>query len=112
MNVAGLNIRITIQKSVTRKDRYGNHTSVWMDYYTCWATGVRNGRDSEETGEAGHTQEADRLDVTVRWSSETAAVNSKEYRILIGGRIYNITSIDEMGYRKNSRKFHTRLAQR
>ncbi len=50
--------------------------------------------------------------MTVRWSSETAAVDSKQYRILLGDRIYNILSIDEMGFHKNSRKFHTELAER
>ena len=52
------------------------------------------------------------LDITVRWCSETAAVNSKQYRILIGSRIYDITGIDEMGFRHNSRKFHTQLRER
>ena len=33
----------------------------------------------------------------------------KEYRILHDGRIYNIRSVDEMGFKKNSRKFHTEL---
>lgn len=112
MDIAGLNTRITIQKNETHVDRYKNHTSVWTDFFSCWATCVTSGRSAEESQEAGYTQEADRLDITVRWSTETTAVNSKEYRILIGGRIYDITGIDEMGFRKNSRKFHTVLAER
>ena len=112
MDIAGLNTRIIIQKNQTIVDRYKNHTSVWADFFSCWATCVTSGRSAEESQEAGYTQEADRLDITVRWSTETAAVNSKEYRILIGSRIYDITGIDEMGFRKNSRKFHTVLAQR
>ena len=56
--------------------------------------------------------EADRLDITVRWCSEIAVVNSKGYRILLGGRIYNILSIDEMGFKRNSRKFHAELSER
>ena len=44
--------------------------------------------------------------------SETAAVNSKQYRILLGDRIYNILSIDEMGFKHNSRKLHTELSER
>ena len=58
------------------------------------------------------TQEKDSVDFTVRYSPEIAAVNSKEYRILLDGRIYNIRSIDEMGFKKNSRKFHTELEAR
>ena len=81
MNIAGLRVRVTIQKNETVTDQYRNHKSVW-------------------------------LDLTVRYSSETAAVNSKQYRILLGGRIYNILSIDEMGFKHNSRKLHTKLAER
>ena len=112
MNIAGMRVRITIQKSVSLADKYGNHKSVWVNYFTCWATAVTSGLSSSEDEVAGHTVEADRLDMTVRWSSETAAVDSKGYRILLGSRIYNILSIDEMGFRHNSRKLHTELAER
>ena len=112
MDIAGLNTRIIIQKSQTVVDQYKNHTSRWVDYFSCWATCSASGKSAEETQNAGTTQEADRLDITVRWSSETAAVNSKQYRILLLGRIYNILSIDEMGFLHNSRKFHTQLVER
>lgn len=110
MNIAGLRTRITVQKNITEVDVYGNHTSVWTDHFVCWATALTEGGD--ETVEAGHTEEGDKLSLTVRWSTETAAVNSKEYRILINDRIYNITGIDEMGFRKNSRKFHCTRTER
>lgn len=112
MNIAGLRVRITIQKNNTVTDKYGNHKSVWLDYFTCWATAVTSGLSSSEDETAGHTVETDRLDMTVRYSSETAAVNSKQYRVLLGGRIYNILGIDEMGFKHNSRKFHTELTER
>lgn len=112
MNIAGLRVRITIQKNQTATDKYGNRKSGWADYFSCWATVVRSGKSAEETVSAGTTQEADRLDVTVRYSSETAAVNAKQYRILLQGRTYNIIAIDEMGFRRNSRKFFTELTER
>ena len=112
MNIAGMRVRITIQKNATVVDRVGNHTSAWTDYFSCWATAVTSGLSSTEEEAAGHTVEADRLDITVRYSSETAAVNSKEYRIMLGERIYNILSIDEMGFTHNSRKLHTQLSER
>ena len=112
MNIAGLRVRITIQRNETVTDKYGNHKSVWQDYFTCWATAVTSGLSSSEDETAGHTVEADRLDLTVWYSSETAAVNSKQYRILLGDRIYNILSIDEMGFKHNSRKLHTELTER
>jgi SPP1 family predicted phage head-tail adaptor len=112
MNIAGLRVRITIQKNETVVDKYGNHTSAWTDYFSCWATAVTSGLSSKEEEAAGHTVEADRLDFTVRWSSETAVVNSKQYRVMLGGRIYNILSIDEMGFKHNSRKLHAQLSER
>ena len=112
MNISGLRVRITIQKNTTVTDKYGNHKSVWQDYFTCWATAVTSGLSSKEEEAAGHTVEADRLDITVRWSSETAVVDSRQYRVLLNGRIYNILSIDEMCFRRNSRKLHTELTER
>ena len=112
MNIAGLQVRITIQKNQTVIDKYGNHSSAWTDYFSCWATAVTSGLFANEEESAGHTVEADRLDITVRYSSETAAVNSKQYRIMLGDRIYNILSIDEMGFKHNSRKLKTQLVER
>lgn len=107
MDVAALRVRITIQKNETVVDSYGNHTPGWEDYFPCWATATASGRSTSETEIAAHTQDSDLLDFTVRYCPEVAAVNSKEYRILLDGSIYDITSIDEMGFKKNSRKFHT-----
>lgn len=112
MNIAGLRVRITIQRNAPVTDRNGNHTSAWSDYYSCWATAVASGKSAEETAEAGTTQEADRLDITVRYSSETAAINSKQYRVLLAGRVYDILNIDDMGFRHNSRKLKTILRAR
>ncbi len=110
MNIAGLRVRITIQKNETVTDRYGNHRSAWSDHFTCWATA------SDQTGEEGegasHTKEGDRMDLTVRYSSETAEVTSKKYRILLGDRIYGIVHVDDMGFKRNSRKFHAVLEER
>ncbi len=112
MNIAGLRVRITIQQNSTNIDSIGNHTSSWENYYSCWATASASGRSAEEENNAGHTEEAGRMDFTVRWSSETAAVNSKQHRILLGERIYDIIGVDDMGFRHNSRKFLTRLRER
>ncbi len=112
MNIAGLRVRITIQRNETVTDRYGNHKSTWTDFFSCWATAVTSGLSASENEAAGQTVEADRLDFTVRWSTETAAVTSKQYRILLDDRIYDILGIDEMGFKHNSRKFHTELTER
>ena len=112
MNISGLRVRITIQKNETVVDKYGNHKSTWTDFFTCWASAVTSGLSASEKESAGHTTEADKLDITVRYSTETAAINSKQYRVLLADRIYNILSIDEMGFKHNSRKLHTQLTER
>ena len=112
MNISGLQVRITIQKNETVVDKYGNHKATWTDFFTCWASAVTSGLSASEKESAGHTTEANKLDITVRYSTETAAINSKQYRVLLAGRIYNILSIDEMGFKHNSRKLHTQLTER
>ena len=112
MNISGLRVRITIQKNETVVDKYGNHKSTWTDFFTCWASAVTSGLSASEKESAGHTTEADKLDITVRYSTETAAINSKQYRVLLAGRIYDILSIDEMGFKHNSRRLHTQLTER
>ena len=107
MNIGALRTRIIIQKNETVTDKYGNHKSVWTDYFSCWATA--SDQSGDESEEASQTREADRMDFTVRYCSETAAVTAKGYRILLGDRIYNIIHVDDMGFRKNSRKFQTKL---
>lgn len=110
MNIEGLRVRVRIQKNGTVTDRYGNHKSAWTDHFTCWATpSAQSGQEGEE---AAHTEEEDRLDFTVRYCTETAAVTAKQYRILLGDRIYNIVHVDDMGFKHNSRKFHAELAER
>ena len=112
MNISVLRVRITIQKNETVVDKYGNHKSTWTDFFTCWASAVTSGISASEKESAGHTTEANKLDITVRYSTETAAINSKQYRVLLADRIYNILSIDEMGFKHNSRRLHTQLTER
>ncbi len=110
MNIAGLRVRITIQKDVTVTDRYGNHVSEWQDYASCWAAPYS--QSGEEAESAGHTVEGDKVEFTVRFSTLTAAITAKQYRVLFGDRIYNITHVDDMGYKRVSRKFRCELAER
>lgn len=111
MNIAGMRVRITIQKNETVVDDFANHLSEWEDYFKCWASVSQGGLKTDETETAGRTEEEGRLNFTVRWCAETAAVNAKEYRILLGGQVYNIVSVDEQGFRRKSRKFTAELTE-
>lgn len=110
MDIAAMNVRITIQKNEVQVDKIGNHTSVWTDYFTCWAT--CSSQTGKEGDGAGQTLEDDKMDFTVRYCTETAAVTSTKYRILLNGRIYNINHVDDMAFRSRSLKFHATLVRR
>ena len=109
MNIAGLRVRITIQKNEVYEDEDGNHLNQWQDYYRCWATAVTSGLNASERDAAATTLDNDRLDITVRYSSETAPVDSTNYRIILKDRAYNILSVSEMGYKNQSRLFNVIL---
>ena len=103
MDIAGLRIRITFQKGTAVVDRYGNHMDSWKDVYTCWATPVMaSGNESEE---AGTVQVKERLDFTVRYCSELSGASADTHRIVCRGHVYNILSVNPMGYKKRSLKF-------
>lgn len=110
MDIARMNVRIMIQINEAQVDRYGNHTSEWKDYFSCWATCLN--QTGKESDEAGQTLEDDKMDFTVRYCSETATVTSTKYRILLNGRIYNIDHVDDMAFKHKSLKFHATLARR
>lgn len=110
MNIGAMNVRIIIQINEVTVDRYGNHTSKWADYFKCWATA--SGQTGKETSEEATTKEADQMNFTVRYCSETARVTSTKYRILLGDRIYNILHVDDMNFKRNSIKFLSELVRR
>ena len=110
MDIGAMNKRVTIQKNETVMDRYGNHQNTWEDYFTCWAT--ISGEGGQEQAEAGQTVEHGDMSVTVRYSSETAAVTSTGYRILLDGEIYDILAVDHLSYKKNALKFRCRKVRR
>ena len=111
MHVSAMNVRISIQKNAVVTDKIGNHKNVWADYYSCYATtSAKTGeKEGEETAQTVH---AERMDFTVRYSSETAAITPDGFRILLGDRIYNIISVDDMAFKHRSLKFHAELVRR
>ena len=103
MDIAAMNVRITFQKGTAGTDKYVNHRNTWEDVYTCWATPVMASGNEEEA--AGTTQVKERLDFTVRYCSELSGVSADTHRILCRGQVYNITSVNPMGFKNKSLKF-------
>lgn len=110
MNIAAMNVRLTIQKNEVIEDKYGNHTNAWTDFYTCWATPVQSG--GSEKLEAGTTISTDAIDFTVRYAKCLEGLDSTKIRILMGDVIYNVTAIDPMGFHHRSLKFKCEKVKR
>ena len=110
MNIALLNERIIIQKSVTQADSIGNHRAIWTDYYSCAAT--VSGESSGEDAENAVTVDNTKADFTVRWCRLLDGITNTEYRVLFRGQLYDILSVDHMNYKKKSIKLKCRKARR
>ena len=110
MNIALLNERITIQKSITETDSIGNHRTAWADFYSCAAT--VSGESSGEDAENAVTVDNTTADFTVRWCRLLDGIANTEYRVVFGGQIYDIIAVDHMNYKKKSIKLRCRKARR
>ena len=115
MDIAALNVRITIQRHETLVDQNANHVSIWNDYFSCYATASGSsggGQNGGQDDEAGMTVDHSDLSFTVRHCSETAAVTITGYRVLFVGEAYDIVSIDHMGFKRKCCKFKCRKVRK
>lgn len=110
MEVALLNVKVTIQKNTVTIDDIGNHRNQWTDYYTCYAT--VSGEGGTETVAVGTTVENSEIAFTVRYCGAAMAVNSTEYRIVFCGEIYNVLTVDHMNFTRRAVKFRCQKARR
>ena len=110
MDIALLNVKITVQKNETVVDAIGNHKNAWTDYHTCFAT-VSGEGGSEKSVAANTLYESD-LAFTVRYCKMLACADSTKLRILFNGELYDITFIDHMNYKNKCLKFRCRKVRR
>lgn len=110
MEVALLNVRVTFQKNIVVVDAIGNHKNEWTDEYSCYAT--VSGEGGSETQTAGITVDNADLAFTVRYCKKTAGITTDGYRVLFGGEIYNILSIDHMNYKRKAIKLRCEKVRR
>ena len=102
MNVALLNVRITIQKNETVVDSIGNHKTVWTDYYSCYAT--VSGEGGSEKSVAGLIVDDSDISFTVRFCNKLKNIESTKYRVTFNDELYSIASIDRMNFKKKCMK--------
>ena len=110
MDIALLNVKITVQKNETVVDAIGNHKNTWTDYHTCFAT-VSGEGGSEKSVAANTLYESD-LAFTVRYCKMLACADSTKLRILFNGELYDITFIDHMNYKNKCLKFRCRKVRK
>ncbi len=110
MDVALLNVRITVQKNELTVDEIGNHKNTWTDYYSCYAT-VSNESPSEDTS-AGVVIDNSKMDFTIRWCRLAAEIDAEHFRIVYAGEIYNILGIDHMNFKKKAIKLKCQKVRR
>lgn len=110
MEVARLNVRITFQKNTVTVDKIGNHRNEWADIYSCYAT--VSGESPNENTDAGMVVDDSKIDFTVRWCREVAAMTNTEYRVRYQDAFYNILGIDHMNFKRKAVKFKCRKERR
>ena len=113
MDIALMNEKVIFQKNTVVTDAVGNHTNVWEDDYTCFATiGGEGMAGSKEKDVAGTAVEDVGMTVTVRYCQKASEIGSTTHRMIFHGEIYDITSVDHMNFRKKCLKFWCRKVRR
>ena len=95
MEIGKLNQRIAVLENHCKKDAIGNHKAKWEEVFSLWASvtvGNTQGSASEETN-TGVTREIQRIEVTIRQTSQTKKMGSTVYRIRFDGIDYDIKGI-------------------
>lgn len=93
---------VTIHQYVSGFDDIGNPSEEWQDYKTCYA--YVNGLSGREYWEAAVVHGENTVEFVFRWKPFFNSMNTKQYRILFNGGIYDITSIDNIQFRNKTVK--------
>lgn len=93
---------VTIQQYVSGFDDIGNPSEEWQDYKTCYA--YVNGLSGREYWEAAVVHGENTVEFVFRWKPFFDSMNTKQYRLLFNGGIYDITSIDNIQFRNKTVK--------
>lgn len=112
MDIALLNVRITFQKNTVSVDAIGNHSAVWQDFYSCYATLGGETRSNTEQSAAGTVVDHGDASFTVRYCEALKGVSTTAYRILFLDELYDIIAIDHMNFKKKCLKFYCKKVRR
>ncbi|SFS05989.1 phage head closure protein [Anaeromicropila populeti] len=102
--------RILIQKSVPEKDMEGNHVLSWRDFYSCAA--YVNHLSGAEYWAAAQANAQQELCFVIRFCREVKELDTQHYRIIFGGKPYNITLVDLVQFQNKVMKLRASLEKR
>lgn len=112
MKLSQLNVRIEIQKSVSKQDEIGNSYDEWEPYFSCFAKIDSRGQSLGEVEAAGLTVDHSDLIFLIRYASLLRQLTTHQFRILFDNQIYNISRIDFMNYRHQWIKLYAKKVER
>lgn len=92
--IAKMRQRATCQMKLTTQDSLGGCTDVWHDITMVWAH--LSGGSSSVSSAAGQTIRSHKFDITVRYREDLKKIQ----RIIIGGRIFNISNVSDPDERR------------
>ena len=99
MDIARLNVRVDLQRRKNASDAVGNRRSEWETVRSCFATvSSEGGRQEAQGGVAA--ADATEIAFTVRWCRAVEDVDNTGWRVLFGGRAWDVTGVDHMGFRR------------
>ena len=104
-----LRSKITIQKKAAVPDDIGQISEKWADFYTCRC--YANRENGEEAVIAAALGQRDTVVFSCRYCSALAEVNSVDYRIVFGGAVFNILSVDNVQYLNREIKLRAKEAE-
>lgn len=93
---------VTIQQYVEGFDDIGNPVNEWKDYKKAYA--YVNGLSGSEYWEAANVNQENTVEFVFRWKPFFDSMNTKQFRILFNGGIYNINLIDNIQFRNKTVK--------
>lgn len=92
INAGNLRNKIIIQKKSIVTDEILQQKEIWSDYHTCYA--YISCLSGKEYWQSAVLNAESNTEIIIRYSAKISDLNTRDYRILCGKRIYDITFID------------------
>ncbi|MBP3273626.1 phage head closure protein [Butyrivibrio sp.] len=102
MNAGAYSDLVTIQRLTEKRDKDGFSQTVWEDYYSNYA--YVNKLSGSEFWQAAETAAQSTIRFEMRYHTQLECVDTKNYRLVFRGRIFNITNVDNVMFKNETVK--------